>query len=108
MKCYILISVESKKNIDHLSTVGFAHRVLKANAVPQINLFWKTNQIKCVEMPLGFVKKDILYKERRMGYFMRKGLTAYADSEGSDQPAHPRRLIRAFALRFNTKSLYTL
>ena len=43
-----------------------------------------------------------------MGYFMRKGLTSYADSEGSDQPAHPRSLIRVLALRFNTKSLYTL
>ena len=38
---------------------------------------------------------------------MKKCLRAYADSEGPDQPAHPCRLIRAFAVHLQ-KLLDTL
>ena len=31
----------------------------------------------------------------------KKCIRAYADSEGQDQPAHPRSLIRAFAVRYS-------
>ena len=52
---------------------------------------YSEGEFEYMPMPLTFTVK--------LGHAMQKRVQAYADSEGPDQPAHPRSLIRAFGVR---------
>ena len=53
-----------------------------------------------IDICYGYYKQIYIFSTAKKPRYAKTCLQAYVDSEGPDQPAHPRSLIRAFTVRY--------